>query len=360
MIACDPLIECVRKSGLISEDDLDKHLQARAGRTGEDLLRGLVEAGLLTRFQAGLLAEGKHLGFFLGPYKVLRPIGRGGMGVVYLAEHTRLKRRAAVKVLASSRAQEDGAVERFHREARAAAALTHPNIVRVLDVGTEGRCHYLAMEYVEGMTLEEAVSRRGWLPWHEAAAVGAQAALGLAHAHQRGLIHRDIKPSNLLQTRNGVIKLLDLGLARFADEERNGHLTERLGGRAIIGTPDFISPEQVTGKADTRSDIYCLGATLYALIVGRPPFPYGDARDKYLAHQCQDPMPLAECVPGIPQGLSDVVARMMAKPPLRRPQSAEEALRLLEPWARPGRRDPAPRPGWVRRLWAWLTGRFGR
>ncbi len=357
MTTAADVVESVRKSGLVKRPLLDRHLRESAAAP-DAVLAGLVDAGLLTRFQAKLLGEGKHQGFFLGAYKVLRPIGRGGMGVVYLAEHTSLKRLAAVKVLATARASEPGAVARFHREARATACLDHPNIVRVLDVGTAHRCHYLVMEYVEGRTLEQILAERGWLPWHEAAGLAVQAARGLAHAHERGLVHRDIKPGNLLVARGGVLKLLDLGLARFLDEEQNGGLTERIGARAIIGTPDFISPEQISGKADIRSDIYCLGATLYTLIVGRPIFPYGDARDKFLAHQCSVPMPLDECVPGIPTGLSDAVSAMLAKRPADRPQTPDEVIALLSPWTTPRTVKPeSARPGWLCRLWSWLTGR---
>ncbi|MBY0229238.1 MAG: serine/threonine protein kinase [Gemmataceae bacterium] len=338
------------------DEALRRHREAG---DSSQMLEGMIAEGLLTRFQAKLLLEGKHKGFFLGPYKVLKPIGKGGMGVVYLAEHGELGRKVAVKVLASERVTEPGAIERFRREARAAGALDHPNIVRAHDICTVGKTHFLVMEHIDGRSLEQILRAKGRLPWHVAAGYIAQAALALQHAHERGLVHRDIKPANLLVDKAGVVKMLDLGLARFY-EDRDDNLTERLGGRAIIGTPDYISPEQVLGQLDIRSDIYSLGGTLYALIEGRPPFPGGDVRSKFVAHQLHVPTPLHQRDPSVPQGLSEAVMRMLAKRPADRPQTPAEVIDLLMPWTKPPRKppprpvaEPKPRRSWWSWLWPW-------
>jgi tRNA A-37 threonylcarbamoyl transferase component Bud32/outer membrane protein assembly factor BamB len=291
----------------------------------------LVKAGLLTAFQAKSLLAGKHQGLLIGSYRVLEPVGQGGMGVVYKAEHTALKRPAAVKVLPPEKAKDKVSLDRFLREARAAAALDHPNIVRLYDVGQAAGVHFLALEYVDGMTLDKLVERTGPLHFPTAAHYVAQAAAGLRHAHDQGFVHRDIKPGNLMVARDGTVKILDMGLARSLASEED-KLTERLDGSTILGTVDYISPEQAINAPDVdhRADIYSLGATFYALVTGRPPFD-GNATQKLMQHQVAEAPRLAE-VRAVPEGLSDVVAKMMAKRPEDRYQSAAEVIDALAPW----------------------------
>ena len=326
----ESLIEIVRKSGLIKREALDAHLEtAPSPADPERTLESLVEVGLLTSFQSRFLLQGKHKGLVLGPYKVLRPVAKGGMGLVYLAEHTELRRRVALKVCMTDRGGK-GIVERFQREARALAAVDHPNIVRVHDTGRDGNTHFLIMEYVEGKSLEQLLRMMGRIPMRQAVGYALQTARGLEHAHERGLIHRDIKPANLILDNHGTIKILDMGLARFFTDVEDD-LTARLGN-GVLGSPDYISPEQAINQLDIRSDIYSLGATLHALICGEPPFPGKTAQQKLMYHQLRNPTPLDKMDPKIPQGLAMVVTRMLAKNPTDRFQTPGEVIEALSPY----------------------------
>jgi serine/threonine protein kinase len=294
----------------------------------------LVEAGLLTGFQAQLLLEGKYKGFFIGPYKLLDELGKGGMGTLFLCEHTALRRRVAVKVLPKELAENVAARERFYREARAAAALDHPNIVRIHDVNSHAGVHYIVMEYLEGSDLKQLLKEDGPLPHARAVRYIIQAAEGLRHAHDQGLIHRDIKPPNLFLTGEGTVKILDLGLARRVDDP-NDDLTRHHDPGAVVGTVDFLAPEAALSSnptVDHRADIYSLGMTLYALIAGKAPFG-GTTNQKLLHHQLVIPRPLHEIQPNVPPGLSEVVARMLAKDPAERQQTAGEVIEVLAPWS---------------------------
>jgi serine/threonine-protein kinase len=293
----------------------------------------LVQKGFVTRFQASQLLAGRHKGFRVGQYVIQDLLGRGGMGAVYLAEHLELHRQVAVKVLAPGRGEDARlATERFLREARAAAALDHPNIVRIFDVARHNNAPYLVMEYVEGETLQQTLDRDGGIPFDMAAEYVAQAAAGLQHAHEKGFIHRDIKPGNLIRDRFGVVKILDMGLARSASE--NDKLTEKLDEGAVVGTADFIAPEQAINSphVDGRADIYSLGATLYTLVTGKPPFE-GNTAQKLMQHQLKDAPVLKRVNPAVPQEFSDVVAKMLAKDPARRFQTPAEVIAALAPWA---------------------------
>ncbi len=340
------LLALVRASGLVDEAKLKVPLEAQGLPDDPGLaLDALVQAGLLTRFHAWNLRQGKYRGFLLGPYKVLRPLGKGGMGLVYLAEHTSLPRRVAVKLLRTDLAGKSGIVERFQREGRTASALDHPNIVRIYDLchGDEG--HFLVMEYVEGRSLEDLVREKGPLSVRQAVDYCLQVASALQHAHERGVVHRDIKPANLLLVAGGTVKVLDMGLARFyADSSDN--LTERLGG-GVLGSPDYIAPEQALGQLDIRCDIYSLGATLYMLLVGHPPFAFGSVADKLRAHQAHAVVPPHTRNPAIPAGLSAVVVRMLAKGPAARFQAPAEVIAALQPWSS-GAEQPVPA---TRRRW---------
>ncbi len=330
----DVFLDLARKSGVLSahqvtrlaeEPDLPPDAEGVADR--------LVERGLVTRFQAEALLTGKGRGLRVGPYLLLAPLGRGGMGAVYLAEHQTDRRRVAVKVLAPRDGRAPGrlAIERFVREARAAAALDHPNVVRLLDVGWEGTTPYLVMEYVAGETLEQVLAR-GRVPCGLAAAYAAQAAAGLHHAHERGFVHRDIKPSNLMLAEDGTVKVLDLGLARSLDAGDN--VTAMLDPGAVVGTADYLAPEQARNDpgVDARADVYSLGATLFALATGRPVFD-GNATQKLLKHQLQAAPLLTVVDPTLPPGLAAVVARMLAKRPADRYQSMAAVVAALSPWA---------------------------
>jgi serine/threonine protein kinase len=330
------LLDLLHNSRLLEEPQLADYLKRLPDLPLEPraAAQTLVNDGLITAFQARHLLRGRYKGFFLlgGQYKVLKPIGRGGMGTVFLCEHLKLRRLAAVKILPRAQAKDKVSLERFQREARAAAALDHPNIVRVYDVSPSPDLALLVMEYVEGKTLQEIMDREGAIPYGQAVGYAMQAAAGLRHAHERGIIHRDIKPGNLLVDRNGTVKVLDMGLARFLDKD--DRLTQDFDGAAILGTPDYMSPEQATAgsRIDSRTDIYSLGATLYALLCGRTPFA-GSTSEKILALQVREPVPAHRVRDEVPEALSAVVARMMAKDPARRYATAAEVIAALAPFA---------------------------
>ncbi len=329
----DRLLDLARKSGVLSAHQLTRlteepDLPPDAG----ELADRLVAQGLVTPYQAEALLAHHGRGLRLGPYRVLGKLGQGGMGVVYLAEHPDDRRRVAVKVLSTGEGGEPVrvAVERFLREARSVAALDHPNVVKLLDAGRDGGTHYLVMEYVEGRTLEQ-VAAGGKLPCGLAAAYVAQAAAGLHHAHERGFVHRDVKPANLMLTPDGTVKVLDLGLARSADPADD--VTAMLDPGALLGSADYQAPEQaVGGQVDARADVYSLGATLFALAAGRPPFE-GSTSQKLMQHQMKPAPALTAVDPTLPPGLAAVVARMLAKRPADRYQSMAEVAAALAPWA---------------------------
>jgi len=333
----EEFLELVRRSGLVDDARLAPVVKPWVGHPGlppEPLLAALVASGLLTRWQIDQLLKGKYKGFTLGKYRLLKLLGSGGMSSVYLAEHATLRSKAAVKVLPRKRVSQTSYLARFEQEARLAARLNHPNIVRTFDLDTEGTVHYIAMEYVEGTDLHAKVKREGPLPVRQAADFIRQAAAGLEYAHDEGLVHRDIKPANLMLDIRGTIKVLDLGLAlAVTGDEEDGSLT-REHNEKVIGTADYLAPEQATDshKADRRSDIYALGCTLYYLLVGSAPFAAGNAAARMQAH-LQKPAPnLLERRPDVPIAIADLYFRMVAKQPEARPQSAREVAASLAAW----------------------------
>jgi tRNA A-37 threonylcarbamoyl transferase component Bud32 len=263
-------------------------------------------------------------------YRLLRPLGSGGMGTVWLAEHLVLGRSVAVKVIRPEFLARPEAAERFRREARAVAQLAHPNIVAAYDAEEAGGTHFLAMEYVPGENLMEGVRTAGPLPVAEACRAARDAARALAAAHTAGLIHRDVKPHNLIRTPDGSTKVLDFGLATAA--VGSADLT---GPDAIVGTPDYIAPEQAEDPraADARSDIYALGCTLYHLLAGRPPFADGTILHKLDAHRADTPA----SIHGLRAGLAAVLAKMTAKRPADRYPTAAAVADALEPFCEPER-----------------------
>jgi phosphate ABC transporter phosphate-binding protein len=326
----------LERSRLLSVDQLEAAFAD--GRDPDLVLQQLVADRLLTPFQSEQLKKGRADGFFLtAKFKVLDFIGSGGMGKVYLCEHLLLHRLVAVKLLQLPTGPGDAArsFDRFYREARAVAALNDPNIIRVFDVDRVGPNPFMVMEYVDGTNLHEIVGRHGALSPIRAADYARQAALGLQHAHEIGLVHRDVKPGNLLLDRSGTVKLLDLGLARFTqDPVRNAGLTDKYDKHIVLGTVDFMAPEQAfdTPNVDARSDIYALGCTLYYLLTGQVPFPDRSAPEKMYAHKTKAPAPVSELAPRVPAGLIEVLERMMAKDAAERFQTAGEIVEVLADW----------------------------
>jgi phosphate ABC transporter phosphate-binding protein len=324
----------VERSGLLAPELLDRAFADAAN--AETAIRWLTGERLLTPFQAEQLQKGRADGFFItDKYKILDYIGAGGMGTVYLCEHLILHRLVAVKMLhmpGASGPEAARAFERFYREARAVAALSDPNIIRVFDVDRAGPNPFMVMEYADGTNLHDIVSRHGPLAANRAAEYVRQAALGLQHAHEIGLVHRDIKPGNLLVDRTGTVKLLDLGLARFnQDPTRNQGITEKYDRHMVLGTVDFMAPEQAfeTSAVDIRSDIYGLGCSFYYMLTGQVPFPDRTATEKMIAHRLRAPAPVSEICPRVPPGILAVLERMMAKEPADRYQTPAEVVTAL-------------------------------
>ncbi len=339
-ITTNDFLELVEKSGLFESAMLARYREAlKAGggaiRTPGDIARKMIADGWLTSFQARRLASGRYRGFFIADkYKILEPIGEGGMGRVFLCEQLLLRRLVAVKIMTVSTKDYPGAIERFVREARATASLDHRNIARVFDVEqtTVGPC--MVMEYVNGTSLQEIVYRHGPLGIDRAAHYIAQAAAGLEHAHQANLVHRDIKPENILLDSTGTIKLLDLGLARFCLTEHNDNLTQRFDDQAVMGTANYIAPEQVanSSQVDIRADIYSLGCTFYYLLAGKPPFDSGTPAEKMLFHQGKNPRSILEIRPEAPKALAAVLNKMLSKRPADRFQTPSQVAAALAAW----------------------------
>jgi serine/threonine protein kinase len=335
-VTTESLLDLCRKSGVVDTAQLDSFLGShRLPPAPRQAAIELVRHGILTQFQARQFLVGKYKGFFLGgQLKVLDYLGHGGMGCVYLCEQIGMKRKVAVKVLPEKQAKDPIARERFYREARIAAALDHPNIVHAYDIKSENQLHFIVMEYVEGTDLETLVRQRGPMPMTEAVGYVIQAALGLQHAHDRGLVHRDMKPGNLLLDKSGTVKILDMGLARFFVQEKDDKLTERLEKGVILGTVDYLAPEQAVQSSgvDRRADIYSLGATLYTLLTASPVFD-GTMTQKLVHIQMAMPESITKRRPEIPLALTQVVEKMMAKRPEDRFQSAADAIEALCPFA---------------------------
>ncbi|MEW4561087.1 serine/threonine-protein kinase [Bremerella sp. JC770] len=271
-------------------------------------------------------------------YRIIRLLGQGGMGTVYQAEHKLMERPVALKVISSRLIKSELAVERFHQEVKAAAKLSHRNIVAAYDAEQAGEMHFLVMEYIDGISLDQLVARRKPLPVLHACNYVMQAAQGLQHAFERGTVHRDIKPHNLMRTTRGTIKILDFGLARFATQSE--HSPDDPGLTAdftALGTPDYMAPEQArdSKRADIRADIYSLGCTLYFLLAGHAPFPDGTAFEKVLGHCERPPRPLSEMRNDIPPEVIAVVEKLMAKSPDDRFQTPAEVVEQLRPFGHP-------------------------
>jgi serine/threonine protein kinase len=331
----DAFLEVLKKSELVDPERLRQFLRQAGGlsTTPRKLAARLVAAGLLTQFQAEQLLLGKHGGFTLGKYKVLERIGTGGHSTVYLCEHMMVKRRVAIKVLPTAKADNPIALARFYREARAAGALDHPNLVKAYDIDQDNGLHFLVMDYVNGSSLQDLVSRFGPLSIARAAHYVRQAARGLQAAHAAGLVHRDIKPANILLDRHGVIRILDLGLARFFSDNED-LLTLKYDHNNVLGTADYVAPEQALNShdVDIRADIYSLGATFYFLLAGQPLFPGGQITQKLIWHQTRQPTPIQQVRAEVPNELADVIARMIDKDPSRRYQTPPEVIEALAPW----------------------------
>ena len=337
-ITLEQLKNCLSLSGLVSPAEAaaiqaslssDRRPPEVSAFTAE-----LVRQKKLTDYQASLLAQGQTKGLIFGEYTVVNKLGEGGMGVVLQAQHRYLKRTVALKVLHPSVTQSEDAVKRFHREVEAMARLSHPNIVAAYDANQQDGTYYFVMEMVDGTDLSRLVKEHGLLTVDKAIDYVLQAACGLEHAHQKGVIHRDIKPSNLVLDAEGSIKILDMGLVRFTDPHGDG-ATEP-GGLTqtgdIMGSFDYIAPEQAidTKRADQRADVYSLGCTLHFLLVGQPPYSGDTSMQKLLAHRENAIPSLRKVRSDVPLALDAVFSRMVAKKAEDRYPTMAEVVADLE------------------------------
>ncbi|MFL5342794.1 MAG: serine/threonine-protein kinase [Gemmataceae bacterium] len=324
--------------------------------------RDLISRGLLTLWQVQMIFKNRGPELQLGSYILLELLAEGGMGLVYRARHRLMGRVVALKVIRCERLSKPEAVRRFQRETQLAAQISHPNIVMAFDANQVDDVHFIAMEFVDGIDLGKLVKQKGPLPLKEACEYVRQAALGLQHAHERGLVHRDIKPSNLLLTMakgealraslsgvlsgkgldkpgsshtfQGVIKILDLGLARL--QEAGGDAANRITLEGlVVGTPDYLAPEQARNSSavDIRADLYGLGCTLYFLLTGQPPFPEGTPTEKIVQH-AMTPVPGVELLrPDVPREVAAILRKLLAKKPEDRYQTPAELAVSLEPYS---------------------------
>jgi serine/threonine protein kinase len=310
------------------------------------LARTLLQRGWLTPYQVNQLVQGRGPQLVVGAYLLVERLGEGGAGQVFKARHQKMNRVAAVKIIRKELLADADVLSRFYREIQVLSQLNHPNVVHAYDAGPAGATHFLAMEYVEGSDLGRLVKKDGPMPVLQACEYIRQAAVGLQHAHERGLVHRDIKPHNLIMSvRDGLIKVADLGLARLP-RTTNDEVTAALTGgvqtsgtltpqnAVLMGTADYLAPEQAVDfhAADIRADIYSLGCTLYYLLTGRPPFPATTLVEKVLRHQQAEPPDLKNLRSDVPDGLVAIARRTLAKRPADRYQTPGELADALAPW----------------------------
>ena len=324
---------------LVSEQKVRECLAAVAvaGRaTNEQLSAEVLRRGCVTPWQLDQINRGQTT-FFLdqGRYLLLSLIGQGGMGAVYKARHVRMARDVALKVIDPKRVTDQNLIQRFRREVEVCSRLQHEHIVQAFDVGDDAGATFLVLEFVEGADLASLVKHGGPMQPGEAAAICLQAAAGLAYAHAAGVVHRDIKPQNILLSTSGVVKILDMGLARILDETGDDPHTSLTQEGAVMGTVDYMAPEQArdTRSADARSDIYSLGGTLYYLLAGRPPFSGGSMIEKMHRLANEAPSPLEQVRIDCPRELDEIVQKMLAKRPADRYQTAGDVVRALRPLA---------------------------
>jgi eukaryotic-like serine/threonine-protein kinase len=345
----------IRRSGVLSDRQFDevsgKVTSGEYPTETRALAERLVAERILTEFQANRLLQGKTLGLVVGRYVILERLGAGGRGRVFKAQHRLMGRLAAIKVIAPQIASRASSIARFHREMRLIGRLDHPNVVRAFDADqAAGDQLYIVMEYVPGRSLDHVLEDRGPLAAAEVVDYMAQAALGLAHAHERGIVHRDVKPSNLLLSDGGQVKVLDLGLSALMEADSRASFATAAG--LIVGTANYMSPEQaVSTTVDGRSDLFSLGCTMYHLLSGRVPFP-GDTLAECLALRIKGPPPpITDFRPDLSPRLTQLLEKLMSRRPEDRFQTAAEAALALRTLANqeagalsPPRPTPQPVP----------------
>lgn len=330
----ETIVKQLTDSGIVAPGKLERFVPPQADpKTAEELVAELVKQNQLTRFQAQHVKAGKAKALILGNYTILEMIGAGGMGQVFKAEHRRMERIVAIKMLPHAMTKNALALARFQREVKAAARLRHPNIVAADDADEANGSHFLVMEYVEGKDLSAHVKKNGPFSVDKAVHYVLQAARGLEFAHGEGVVHRDIKPANLLLDKKGVVKILDMGLARIdapgGDVAAQSELT---GTGAVMGTVDYMAPEQgvSTHEVDARADIYSLGCTLHFLLIGKPVYGGETVTARLLAHHHQPIPDLCSLRAGVPEQVNAIFRKMVAKEVDDRYQTMTEVIADLQ------------------------------
>ncbi|MBA4187434.1 MAG: hypothetical protein C0467_05380 [Planctomycetaceae bacterium] len=341
-VSREQFLDLATRSQILDAASLAQVASRCPAAPAREIADALVRSGDLTHFQAGKLLRGRWQGLVLGPYHILAPLGRGGMGTVYLARDTRLAEQlgdeilVALKVLPPKVARcEARMLARFQREIDLGKRVNHPHVVRTLAGGEADGVPYLAMEYVPGKTVGQIVTNSGRLTVGEAARWFADVAAGLSGLHEQGLVHRDVKPANVILTQDGRAKILDLGFAFAPGEPLPDDPTIVGSAGYIVGTMNFISPEQARDATAARpaSDLYSLGCSLYYVLTGTPPFPGGTAKDKIRRQQTMSPTPISELNAEVPTEFVRIIEQLMSKNPSDRPASGKVTRELLLPFA---------------------------
>jgi serine/threonine-protein kinase len=336
------LLSVIRSSGVLGERQLadikTKILQGDYPFDSATLADRLVRDNILTAFQAKRLLSNRPQGLVVGRYIILDRVGSGSMGRVYRAHHVMMDRVVALKIIAPEISSNERVVARFQREMKLVGRLDHPNVVRAFDADQINRVLYIVMEYVAGLSLGE---KQGPIPPAEMVDYAAQAALGLAHAHEQGIVHRDIKPSNILLNDDRRIKILDLGLGVLM--EADSAATFATADGIAVGTVDYMSPEQACGReVDGRSDLYGLGCSMYHLMSGKLPFP-GDSPIERLGKRIGGRhTPITDYLPNMPGNFVRVLDKLLAHKPHERYATAADAAEALQSLIRPKTRPAAP------------------
>ncbi len=332
-VALETFVKHLTNSGVISAGKLENFIPPKAHpKDAQELAKELVRQKHLTKYQAAEIYQGRAASLILGSYTILDKIGAGGMGQVFKAQHRRMDRIVAIKMLPKNVMKDAATLARFEREVRAAAKLRHSHIVATDDADEENGVHFLVMEYIDGSDLSALVKKDGPLPVGRAVNYILQAARGLEFAHSEGVVHRDIKPANLLVDKKGTVKILDMGLARIEAGGNAATQAELTGTGAVMGTVDYMSPEQAlnTKHADARADIYSLGCTLFYLLTGKPMYDGETLTAKLIAHQVQPVPELRKTRHEVPAELEAVFEQMVAKKVEDRFQTMSEVVASLE------------------------------
>jgi eukaryotic-like serine/threonine-protein kinase len=338
------LLSVIRGSGVLGERQLSeiksKIVQGDYPLDSVDLADRLVQDKIITTFQAKRFLINKPQGLLVGRYIILDRIGSGSMGRVYRAHHQMMDRVVALKIIAPEIASNDRVVARFQREMKLVGRLDHPNVVRAYDADQIHKILYIVMEFVSGRSLAERL-KKGPIPPAEMIDYAAQVALGLAHAHEQGIVHRDIKPSNILITDERKIKVLDLGLGVLMDAD--GSSTFATADGIAVGTVDYMSPEQACGRdVDGRSDLYGLGCSMYHLMTGKLPFPGVSPIERLGKRISGRHVPITEHLPDLPSHFFRLLDKLLAHKPHERYATAAEAAEALQGLIRP--KKPSPQP----------------